>query len=320
MTQPIRNIVVSGSRWLVVGLCTALAVSLTPATALAQSLGGSVELAHVPSNASVVAYASVREAMLSDVWARIRPLVADGLEQNQLEEQLGLNIERDIDHVLAFLAPGPIAGRPSGMVLLRGQFDMTRLEAVARSAGATVSDYAGTRVVSIEAGEVGALAMAALEPGLVAVGDLATVHRSLDQLAVGSDVTADAEMMALLDRVERDSHAWAVGRFADLSALGILPADVSNQMPAVTAFALSGRIDSDVSGSVSIEGRDEEAGQHLRDLARGVLALAQSQTAGRAELQTLIDSVQLSGTGTTATPSFSLPAEALDLIFSAEAP
>ena len=43
MTQPIRNIVVSGSRWLVVGLCTALAVSLTPATALAQSLGGSVE-------------------------------------------------------------------------------------------------------------------------------------------------------------------------------------------------------------------------------------------------------------------------------------
>ena len=30
MTQRIRNIVVSGSRWLVVGLCTALAVSLAP--------------------------------------------------------------------------------------------------------------------------------------------------------------------------------------------------------------------------------------------------------------------------------------------------
>ncbi len=201
------------------------------------------------------------------------------------------------------------------MVLLRGQFDMTRLEAVARSAGATVSDYAGTRVVRIAAGDVGALAMAALEPGLVAVGDLATVHRSLDELAVGSDVTVNAEMMARLDRVERDSHAWAVGRFGDLSALGILPADVSNQMPAVTTFALSGRIDSEVRASVSIEGRDEEAGQHLRDLAR-----AQSQTTGRAELQALIDSVQLTGTGTTATLSFRLPSEALDLILSAEAP
>lgn len=320
MTQRIRNIVVGGSGWLVVGLCTGLFGSLTPGMALAQPVGGSVELAYVPSNASVVAYASVREAMLSDVWARIRPMVADGLEQNQLEEQLGLNIERDIDHILAFLAPGPIAGRPAGMVLLRGQFDMTRLEAAARSAGATVSDYAGTRVVSIEEGDVGALAMSALEPGLVAVGDLATVHRSLDQLTVGSDVTANAEMMALLDRVERDSHAWAVGRFGDLSALGILPDDVSHQMPAVTAFALSGRIDSEVSASVSIEGRDEKAGQHLRDLARGVLALAQSQTTGRAELQALIDSVQLTGTGTTATLSFRLPSEALDLILSAEAP
>jgi hypothetical protein len=102
----------------------------------------------------------------------------------------------------------------------------------------------------------------------------------------------------------------------------MLPADVPIQTPAVTAFALGARIDSGVRASVSIEGRDEETGQHLRDLLRGVLAVVQSQTTGNAELQTMVDSVEQGGSGTTATVSFSLPSEELDLIFAAadEAP
>ena len=320
MTQRIRDIVVGAGGRLVVGLCLGLCVSLNAGTALAQSVGGAAELAHVPSNASIVAYANVREMMLSDVWARIRPMVADGLGQDQLEQQLGLNIERDFDEVLAFLAPGPTSGRPAGLALLRGRFDMTRLEAVAREGGATVSDYAGTRVVSIEEDDVGALAMAALEPGLVAAGDLASVHQAIDGLSAGSDIRANEEMMGLLERVESGSNAWAVGQFGDLSSLGILPDEVATQLPAVTAFALGALVDSGVGGSLSIEGRDEEAGQNLRDVLRGVLALAESLTTGQPELETLIDSLQLTGTGTVATISFSLPSEALDLFFSDVAP
>jgi hypothetical protein len=312
--------VVGASGRLVVGFCTGLFLSLNAVTAPAQSVGGTVELAHVPSNASIVAYTNVREVMLSDVWARIRPIVADGLGQDALEQQLGVNLERDIDHVLAFLAPGPTSGRPAGLALLRGRFDMTRLEAVAREGGATVSDYAGTRLVSIEADDVGALAMAVLEPGLVAVGDLATVHQAIDGLSAGSDIRANEQMMGLLDRVESGSNAWAVGRFGDLSSLGILPAEVAGQMPAVTAFAFGGRVDGSFGGSLSIEGRDEEAGQNLRDVLRGVLALAQSMTTGRPELETMVNSLQLGGTGTMATLSFWLPSEALDVLFSAEAP
>ena len=320
MTQRIRDIVVGASGRLVVGLCLGLFVSLSAGTAPAQSVGGAAELAHVPSNASIVAYANVREMMLSDVWARFRPFVADGLGQDQLEQQLGLNIERDFDHVLAFLAPGPTPGQSAGLALLRGRFDMTRLEAAAREGGATVSDYAGTRVVSIEEDDVGALAMAALEPGLVAVGDLATVHRAIDGLSADSNIRANEQMMGLLDRVESGSNAWAVGRFGDLSLLGILPDEVAAQMPAVTAFAFGGRVDGGVGGSLSIEGRDEEAGQNLRDVLRGVLALAEALTTGRPELETLVDSLQLSGTGTMATVSFWVPSEALDLLFSAVAP
>ena len=319
MTQRIRDIVVGAGGRLVVGLCLGLCVSLNAGTALAQSVSGAAELAHVPSNASIVAYANVREMMFSDVWARIRPIVADGLGQNDLEQQLGLNIERDIDYVLAFLAPGPTPGQPAGLALLRGRFDTTRFEAAAREGGATVSEYSGTRVVSIE-DAVGALAMAVLEPGLVAAGDLASVHQAIDGLPPGSDLGANEQMMGLLDRVESGSNAWAIGQFSELSSLGIFPDEVAVQLPAVTGFALGVRVNDGVGGSLSIEGRDEEAGQNLRDVLRGVLALAESLTTGQPELETLLDSLQLTGTGTMATMAFWLPSEALDVLFSDVAP
>ena len=316
MTHQTRYFVLGASGLLVVGLVTGLFAYVNRGAALAVSVTERDELAYVPSNASIVAYANVREVMLSDFRERIRQIAPDDVGQAELEQQLGLNIERDIDHVVAFLAPGPDDGRLAGLVLFRGRVDTTRLEAVARGGGATVSEYAGTRVVSIDAGDVGALAMAFMEPGLVAVGDLGTVHQALDRGSAGADLTSNEQMMGLLERVDRGSNAWAVGRFGDLSSLGFLPDEVSAQIPAVTAFAVSGRVNGGLSGSVTIEGRDEAAGQNLRDVFRGFLALATMQTTGRPELEAMLGSLQLSGTGTLATLSFWLPSEALDFIFS----
>ena len=316
MTHQTRYFVLGASGLLVVGLVTGLFAYVNRGAALAVAVTGPAELGHVPSNASIVAYANVREVMLSDFRERIRQIAPDGVGQAELEQQLGLSIERDIDHVVAFLAPGPDEGRPAGLVLFRGRFDTTRLDAVARGSGATVSEYAGTRVVSIDAGDVGALAMAFMEPGLVALGDLATVHGAIDRGSDGVDIRSNEQMMELLGRVDGGSNVWAVGRFGDLGALGFLPDEVLARMPAVTAFAVSGRVNGGLSGSVTIEGRDEVAGQNLRDVFRGFLALATMQTTGRPELQALLDSLQLSGTGTLATMSFWFPSEALDFIFS----
>ena len=316
MTHQTRYFELGASGLRVVGLVTGLFAYVNRGAALAVSVTERDELAYVPSNASIVAYANVREVMLSDFRERIRQIAPDDVGQAELEQQFGLNIERDIDHVVAFLAPGPDDGRLAGLVLFRGRFDTTGLEAVARGSGATVSEYAGTRVVSIDAGDVGALAMAFMEPGLVAVGDLGTVHQAIDRGSAGADLTSNEQMMGLLERVDRGSNAWAVGRFGDLSSLGFLPDEVSAQIPAVTAFAVSGRVNGGLSGSVTIEGRDEAAGQNLRDVFRGFLALATMQTTGRPELEAMLGSLQLSGTGTLATLSFWLPSEALDFIFS----
>ena len=317
MKHQTRYFVLGAGGLLVVGLLTGLFAYVNRGAALlAVSVTGPIELAYVPSNASIVAYANVREVMLSEFRERIRQIMPDDVGQTELEEQLGLNIERDIDHVVAFLAPGPDAGRPAGLVLFRGRFDTTRLEAAARESGATVSEYADTHIVSIDTGDVGALAMAFMEPGLVAVGDLGTVQQAVDRGSAGADIESNERMMALLERVDSGSNAWAVGRFGDLSLLGFLPDDVSVQLPAVTGFAVSGRVNGGLSGSVSIEGRDDEAGQNLRDVLRGFLAIAQMQTTGRPELEAMLGSLQMSGAGTVATLAFRLPSEALDYIFS----
>ncbi len=315
MTRQTRFFVLGAGGLLVLGLCTGLFAYVNREAALAVSAAGPIELRYVPADASVVGYANIREVMLSDVRKRIRQLVPDGVGENELKTQLGLDIERDMDHMVAFLAPGA-EERPAGLALFRGRFDTARLEGAARGRGATVDTYEGKRVVSVETGDAGSLAMVFMEPGLVAVGDLPTVHQAISRGLQAADVTSNQDMMALLELVEDGSNAWAVGRFGDLSALGFFPDEVSSQMPAVSAFAVSGRVTDGVSGSLSVEGRDEEAGQNLRDVLRGFLALATMQTNGRPELQTMLESLQLSGVGAFATLSFWIPSDALDLILS----
>jgi hypothetical protein len=319
MKHQTRYFVLGASGLLLVGLFTGLFAYVNRGAALAVSVSGPAELAFVPADASIVAYANVQEVMRSDFRERVRQITPDGVgqAQDELEQQLGLNIEQDIDHVVAFLAPGPDEGRPAGLVLFRGRFDTTKLEAAARSRGAVVSTYGGTRVVSVEAGEAGALAMASLEPGLLVVGDLATVHQAVDRGSAADNIETNEAMMALLERVDSGNNAWAVGRFGDLSSLGIVPDEVSAQMPAISGFAIDGRVNGGLSGTVSIEGGDEAAGQNLRDVLRGFLALAQMQTTGRPELQVTLESLQLSGTGTMATMSFSIPSAALDVLLAA---
>lgn len=315
MTRQTRLFVLGASGLLVLGLCTGLFAYVNREAALAVAVDGPVEFRYVPADASVVAYANIREVMLSDVRERIRQIALDDIGQNELQSQFGLDIEHDIDHMLAFLSPG-VEGRLAGLVLFRGRFDTTRLEGVARAGGATVDIFEGKRVVSVDTDEAGSLAMVFMEPGLVAVGDLSTVQQAIVRGSTTSDITSNSNMMGLLDLVETGSNAWAVGRFGDLSALGFLPDEVSAQMPAVVAFAISGRVNGGLSGSLSIEGRDEEAGQNLRDVLRGFLALAAMQTTGRPALQTMVDSLQLSGAGAFATLSFWVPSDALDLLLS----
>lgn len=283
---------------------------------------GPEELRLVPPDAALVAFADISAVMVSQVRQKLlEVLPAGGRGRQEFQDQTGINIETDIDRVIACLVPpggndqtGPVAG----FILARGRFDNVRIEALMREHGAHAEDYKGRRLVTAEVqGTAGdrSFSIGFLEPGLVAVGSSELVRASVDRALGGDNITDNAEVMDFIKSF--DGNAWAVGRFDLLAARAKLPAGVASQIPPITWFSASGRVDSGLTGTLRADARDETAAGNLRDVVRGVVALAKLQAGARPELGPVVDSILLGGTGKTVTLSFDVSAEVFDRLATA---
>jgi hypothetical protein len=315
MTKRTRLFVAVAVGILIVGLGTGLVASyVANQNVLVIGADGPDELAYVPADARMVAFADVRQIMDSDLRQKVMQFHgrdgahADG--SNEFRDQTGIDIERDVDQVIASMAgdQAPDSGPP--LVLARGRFDQGRIEALAQQKGAAIQDYKGIRVMAVENGQ---LAVAFVEPGLAAFGSTAAVHRAIDTKMSGNDVRGNADLMRLL-RQSDDGNAWAVARFDALTASGRLPDDVAAQLPAITWFSASGYVNGGIRGTLRAETRDEVAAQDLRQVLQGFVALARMQTRQRPEFADLLNSFQLGGDGNTVSLGFSVPSELIDAI------
>jgi len=340
MTKRTRYFVFGSVSVLLVGLCTGLVAYYTgmPMGAFGQS-SGLTELRYVPASASVVAYADVRNLMQSELRQKLHKADQNETDgQAEFQRETGIDIEHDIDRVVAFMEPSTGADADAdgytGMIVATGRFDQGRLEALARQHGGTVEDYNGKRLISKIAsrgdhdrgGHYGgdhaasypakSMTVAFLESGVVAVGETAVVKRAIDRQGTDS-VTANTELMALVNDID-DSNAWAVGRFDALMSRARLPEGVASQIPAVKLFSASGHINGGLSAVIRAETRDDQAAQNLRDVVQGFLALARLQSNTQPELQILLNSLQLSGTGKTVALSFQVPSQVIDSLAEAK--
>ena len=136
MTKRTRYFVFGSVTVLLVGLCTGLVAYYTgmPMGAFGQT-SALPELKYVPGNAAVVAYADVRNVMQSELRQKLHKAnTGEDQEDGQAEFQkhTGIDIENDIDRVVAFMEPSATEG-PSpytGMIVATGRFDLGRFEAV----------------------------------------------------------------------------------------------------------------------------------------------------------------------------------------------
>jgi hypothetical protein len=288
----------------------------------------------LPHNATLVGYANVHEIMNSTLRERLRksmPAAPDG--QREFQDRTGINIETDIDRIVACLAPPPVetvspveknadGGHPgSGLALARGRFDEVRIEALMREHGATVDSYKGTRIVVSTASDRGdSLAVAFIESGLVALGSQPLVRHAIDLKTGGGDSVATNDDVMNLVRSLDMGNAWAVGRFDALTSQARFPDELARQLPPITWFSATGRVNGGITGVLRADARDEAAATNLRDVVRGFVALAKLQSSSRPALQTLVDSLELGGTGTAVSLGFSIPADILDLMPSRVSP
>src|SRR5215471_12023447 len=118
-------------------LCTGLVAYYNGNLPLRASSVGPAELMYLPADTKAVAFANVSEIMNSDFRQKLRQVLPAGQEKDRLQSELGLDIEHDILRVVA----GATSGEPrmsGAIVLIRGRFDESRMEALAVQHGATV--------------------------------------------------------------------------------------------------------------------------------------------------------------------------------------
>src|SRR5436190_8572188 len=325
MVNRTRYFVIASLLVLGVGLGTGLVAFYVGFPAGAFQRRGPEELQYVPRDASLVAYADVHEIMTSDLRQKLRKVIPldsqDG--QREFQDHTGINIETDIDRVVACgrTDAGNSDLHGSGMVLARGRFDEVKIESLMREHGAHVEDYRGKRLIVSSGGmHPGGFGVAFIEPGLAAVGSVTLVHTAIDlhqggdnpQTGVAS-ATGNEELMNLVHSLEA-GNAWAVGPFDALTARARLPQGVAERLPAITWFSASTRVDGGLTGVVRAETRDDDAANNLRDVVRGFLALAKMQAGPRPDVQAMIQSLELGGTGNTVALSFSVPSQLFDTI------
>ena len=316
MTKRTRYFMAGSAAVMAAGLCTGLVAYYGGGFQALSASTGPTELQYVPADASVIAFADVRSIMDSEFRQRLKQnLPMDQHDKIEFQDKTGIDIEQDIDYVVAAMTAVD-NGQPSGLVVARGRFDVVKLEALAREHGGVLEEYSGKRIISATHGDqphhTGTMAF--LEPGLVAIGTSAAVRKAIDAQLSARSITANSEMMDLVSDIERTNNAWAVGRFDAITQQAKLPDQVASRIPALKYFAAAGHINGGVSGMVRAEALDEKSAEDLRQVVNGLLALARLQAQNDPKIEAISQSLQLSGTGKTVAVSFTVPAELLQFM------
>jgi hypothetical protein len=304
---------------LAAGLCTGLVAFYGGGFQALSASTGPTEMTYVPADAAVVAYADVASIMNSELRQRLKAVMPfhDQKGQEEFQRETGINLETDVDYVVAAVSPGATAVGMTPLVVVRGRFNSTQLEIVAREHGGTAETYRDKRMivspVSERAGKHQAC-MAFLETGLVAVGELDAVKKAIDAQMSGTSITGNEEMMTLVRSIAGSNNAWAVGRFDVIASRASLPEQVARQIPPVKWFAAAGRINGGLTTTLRAEANDEKSAELLRNVVRGLLSLGQLQAQNDPRVAAVVSSMQLGGTGTTVELTFSVPAEVIDAV------
>jgi hypothetical protein len=331
MTKKTRYFMAGAAGVMVAGLTTGLIAFKLGGSPLFASRVGADELKYVPADASVVAFANVREVMDSQLRQQLKdamPITAQEQGQKEFQAETGIDIERDIDHVVAAYTGTGGPRDADGLVVAQGRFNTTQLETLAREHGGVVEEYKGKRLVTVsrharESGDaddaadvrpIHAMTLAFLEPGVVGIGSEAAIKTAIDAQMSAHSITSNDEMMELVSQIDSGNNAWAVGRFEAIASHASLPQEVQSRIPAIKTFAVMAHVDGGLSGTLRAEARDDQSAENLRQVVNGLLALGRMQGQNDPKVAAMMQSLQTSGSGKTVAISFAVPAELFQMV------
>lgn len=319
MTKKTRYLALGSAAIVVFGLATGLIAYYGGIPSLTASRVGPAELAYLPADSSIIAFADVRDVMNSELRQKLRQVLpGDQQKREELQRLTGIDLERDIDRVVAAVGAD---GEKSTVAILSGRFNPTQIESLARQHGGEVVDYGGKRLIRGvgEKRQPGdgrrhpevVPALAFIEPNILAIGAEPAVRKVIDTRASGQNITNNTGLMKIIGTVSSGNNVWAVGRMDNF--ISRMPREVATRMPPIEWFAATGRVNGGIHASFRAEAKDDAAAENLRDVVRGALALVKMQ-AGDPKFASVANSIRLEGSGRSVAVSFSIPAEMIDLL------
>jgi len=339
MTQRTRYFLVSSALVMTVVLATGLVAFYNGNLPMTSSAAGPAELAYLPGETTAVAYANVRSIMDSEFRKKLKQLLPTGDAKDELLKETGIDLEKDIDTVVAGFTASPsksmstsgsgglgavnVATDNGAIALVRGRFNNANIEALATQHGATVETYKGKRVLIMGAGNwkdgqpgmpshAGGLAF--LESGLLALGEVSAVKKAIDTAAARTDITKNASLMKYVTEVQNSGNAWIVGKMDTMSNTAGLPDQVKNQVAGLEWFSVSAKVNGGLNGVLRADAKDDASAENMRDIVRGGIAAARMMAGQDPKLTAMLNALQLQGAGKTVAISFTIPPEMLDII------
>jgi hypothetical protein len=337
MTKKSRYFLVGSAGVLLVGLGGGMLAYMAFHRASALPPGLPAELRYVPADAQMVAYADVHSVMASQMRRELERMTTGRHGQQQMHEFAGIDLEKDVNHVVAFMqaeanaqAADAAQQPPRVLLLAQGQFQQARVEQFIKDHGGVIEDYHGKHLVirrmdppPANPADKGAspdaqgprhvppeMAIGFVQPDLIAIGPAALVRQALDDSTSTANVTTNADLMAAI-RDESSTNAWVVGRFDAVSRRMGLPPAVRTQVPPLRLVSASAHINGGVKATIKAQTADTAAADQLRDVVRGAISFARLQAGSRPELQDALKTVELGGTGTKVQLSFMMTPDTL---------
>jgi hypothetical protein len=273
------------------------AIARFSATGLAGRKGAALEWA--PASTSLVGHLDVRalsKSPLAETWSEA--VKGQGVTTaEEIREATGIDLWKDVDAITVSITERTEDDNRNRWGLsVDGAFDAEAAakKLVTARKDVAVEDYQGAKIYRLSAAsrDSADVAMAVVGPSTALFGEPSYLREMLD-VASGRKPSASGVV-----------ESWGFGGFAEDSfwvagkPSKALRAVVGRgaEIPSLQAFALSGRLASEVSLRLRGKAADAASAQKLADLVRGFVALGRLQmgpTASNPELGTIAESVQV---------------------------
>jgi hypothetical protein len=244
-------------------------------------------------------------------------LIAQVQAQDQhLQEvitQTGFDPTRDLDELL--LASNGAQSNASHLVLARGIFDMVKIGAAAKAAGATSETYKATTIVENPKDGQG---FAFLSSTLAVAGGVADVKGAIDRQT--SAATLDAGLMVAVNQLSTTEDAWFVSL---VPPPAIKPPANAPNVPAIPSAVFQNiqqaqggiKFGAQVVLDAELQADTAQNATALANVLQFLMNLGQMQAQQDSQTAAALKSVVISASGKKVTVSASVPEAQVEAIF-----